>query len=117
MTTPDPAALFSELNAAVAASGLDQYVFADAPPTAVFGPGDEIQIVYDVRPEQLPDWERLSFSPTEDQPPRWSARIFSVAEDEEISSHDDPNESGPSHDSADAAAQALADNLAEYLSP
>lgn len=103
MTSLDPNAFYTEINDAVDAAGFRPYLVEAHPPLVVFGPGNQVDISFDVDYRSLPQWENLVITPSEDEPPRWSARLTNIIEEREVSSHPDgqppEDEDGPSHDS------------------
>lgn len=73
-----------EILDAMEETGLIRYVVAGEPPVVVLGPGDQVDITFEIDVTALPDWERIILSPSEHEPPLWTAQIHNISTSDEI---------------------------------
>lgn len=108
----NPYDLHDEIMDAAAASGLDRLIVKGEAPTAVFGPGDQVDITFNIDQSENDRWDTLVVSPSADEPPRWLVRLTNIIEQDDISSHPDPDSEEPSHDSVRDAMMIVSSKLA-----
>ena len=104
IVSPQAYAFHARIDRAIAAAGLRDGLKPDTEPIVVLGPGEQVEILFEMDPERAGGWTELTLIPSEAEPPRWRASLRNTRTGAVAPPPDDAAE----HDTLDGALAVIA---------